>query len=170
MILSQSCLRTLEDAFSNVTASFALQGCPPLDETNWTTWPLEKKRKCLVRFYGEKWTELRAWDTDEFPSNMPRRFDDMVRDLKMRCDKRGIRLIFFASPLASDAPDRVNPAIWRQIEDLGRRVQELGAEFYDFRCVYPDEKFRDTGHLLRSASYEFTKKFYAEVLKLPVGE
>ena len=39
-----------------------------------------------------------------------------------------------------------------------------------YRAACPDNKFRDAGHLLHSSAYEFTKKFYAEVLKLPVGE
>ena len=45
----------------------------------------------------------------------------------------------------------------------------MGIEYYDYRAACADNKFRDAGHLLRSSAYEFTKKFYAEVLKLPIG-
>ena len=33
-----------------------------------------------------------------------------------------------------------------------------------------DDQFRDAGHLLRRSAYDFTKKFYAEVLKNPAGK
>ena len=53
---------------------------------------------------------------------------------------------------------------------VSAHVREMGVEYYDFRTACPDDQFRDAGHLLRRSAYEFTKKFYAEVLKLPVGE
>ena len=56
-----------------------------------------------------------------------------------------------------------------------------GARLFNFRFLLTvplaaglqlllDDQFRDAGHLLRRSAYDFTKKFYAEVLKLPVGK
>jgi len=140
--------------------------------TNWTTFSPEKKHESLAFFFGKNYLTPMTWDVEsaEYPRGMMLSFDKMVCDMKRRCEKRGIRLILFASPLPSDAPDRVNPAIWKQIEDLGAHVRSLGCEYYDFRRAVPDDQFRDPSHLLRSGSYAFTKRFYAEILKIPVGE
>ena len=86
----------------------------------------------------------------------------MIGDMKARCAKRNIRLILVATPLASDYPDRNA----QRLTDVAARVRALGVEYCDFRLACADEKFRDAGHLLPSSSYEFTKRFYAEVLKI----
>jgi len=140
---------------------------------NWTLWTPEKKRSYMNLCYGKKdWYAPKRWDSDtkQFPKDLMARFDEMVLDIKARCAKRGIRLIFFAAPLTTETPDRVNPAVWEQVETIKKRVQGLGCEYYDFRLAYPDTSFHDVHHILRSTSYDFTKRFYTEILKLPVGE
>ncbi len=152
---------------------FPKQETPPPEAPNWTTWSPERKRACMIRSYdGTDWNVPKRWDSDtkQFPKDLMACFDEMVLDIKARCAKRGIRLIFFAAPLSSETPDRVNPAIWEQGEAIKKRVQGLGCEYYDFRLAYPDTRFRDVHHILRSTSYDFTKRFYTEILKLPVGE
>ena len=94
----------------------------------------------------------------------------MVADMKARCDKRGIRLIFFAAPLASDSLDRNIPFVHQSISSVAEKIRMMGVEYYDYRMALPDNKFRDAEHLLPSSAYGFTKKFYEDVLKQPVGK
>ncbi len=145
----------------------------PAEGLNWTMVAPERKRVHMRWFYNLKtWYVPEMWEfgRNPFPEDFMMRFDEMVLDMKARCAKRGIRLIFFAPPLTTETPSRANPLIWKQCEELKKRVRALGCEYYDFRCDYPDDRFRDDHHILRSTSYEFTKRFYSEILKLPVGE
>ena len=102
-----------------------------------------------------------------YPSGWRKRFDEMVLDMKARCERRGIRLVLVATPVSSQGATRTNAAVWEHVSDMAARVRALGVEYCDFRTACPNEKFRDAGHLLPSSSYEFTKRFYAEVLKIP---
>ena len=159
----------LFEAFLRSGCDYSFREEVPQEVSNWTTRARERREVYLkVLWYSNGVPP--DWDSEAFPRDWQTRFYEMVADMKARCDKRGIRLVFFASPLASDYPDRNDPLVYRRISDVAARVRSMGVEYYDYRTTCPDNKFRDAGHLLRSASYEFTKKFYAEVLKLPVGE
>ena len=163
----------MTEALLNVGMRFPKQAIPPPEAPDWTTWSPEKKRARVILFQREMtWYVPEMWESgrNPFPKDFMTRFDEMVLDMKARCAKRGIRLIFFASPLTTDSSNRANPLIWKQGEDLKNRVRALGCEYYDFRCAYADDRFLDDNHLLRSTSYDFTKRFYTEILKLPVGE
>jgi len=155
------------------SVKFITQEGVPLETPNWTTLAPKRKRARMLRSWEDRsWYVPEMWESgrNPFPKDFMARFDEMVLDMKARCAKRGIRLIFFASPLATDTPSRANPLIWKQGEELKNRVRALGCEYYDFRSAYPDDRFRDDHHILRSTSYDFTKRFYTEILKLPVGE
>ena len=149
---------------------FGFRETPPPEFPNWATRPAEE-RKRLLTFCGVNTRRFRSSDimSDEYPHDWLNRILDRVRDMKARCDRHSVRLILFASPVASDANERTNPDTWRLVTEFAARVRALGVEYCDFRTACPDEKFRDAGHLLRSSSYEFTKRFYAEVLKISVG-
>ncbi len=171
--IPMSYLEIAKEVLLNAGMSFPKPAIPPPEAPDWTTWSPERKRSYMNLCYGKKdWYAPKRWDSDtkQFPKDLMARFDEMVLDIKARCEKRGIRLIFFAAPLTTETPDRVNPAVWEQVDNIKKRVLGLGCEYYDFRLAYPDTRFHDVHHLLRSTSYDFTKRFYTEILKLPVGE
>ena len=143
---------------------FGFRETPPPEVPNWATRPAEE-RKRLQTSQVVNVSRFRLSDivSDEYPHDWLNRILDRVRDMKARCDRHGVRLILFASPVASDAHERTNLDTWGLVTKLATRVRALGVEYCDFRLACPDEKFRDAGHLLRSSSYEFTKRFYAEV-------
>jgi len=137
---------------------------PPPEVPNWATRRTEKKADLQKpRDANARPFQLADIASDEYPHNWQNQILDRVRDMKARCDRHGVRLILFAAPLASDCDERTNPGTWALVTEFATRVRALGVEYYDFRLACPDEKFRDAGHLLRSSSYEFTKRFYAEV-------
>ena len=143
---------------------------PPPEVPNWTTRTAEERANLMKPMDPNARTFRRAGNAFvDYPHDWQSRVLDMIRDMKERCDRHGVRLILFAAPLASDAGERTNPDTWALVTEFAARVRALGVEYCDFRLAYPDEKFRDAGHLLLSTSYEFTKRFYAEVLKIPVG-
>lgn len=104
-----------------------------------------------------------------YPPGWRQRFEEMVLDMKARCDRRGIRLVLVAPPVSSQSALRTNAAVWQHVSDMAERVRELGVEHDDFRTACPDEMFHDEGHLMRRSAYAFTRKFYEDVLRLPVG-
>ena len=163
-------LAIVREALLHPNCTYALAEEPKGEVPDWTTRTKEEKESYLKRFYTPAGILETQWDSDAFPRDWQNRFYEMVADMKARCDKRGIRLILFAAPLASQYPDRNDPLIYRRISSVAEKIRSMGIEYYDYRAACPDNKFRDAGHLLRSSAYEFTKKFYAEVLKLPVGK
>lgn len=157
----------LRTTLTHPNNKFGFRETPPPEVPNWATRRaeervnLQKPRDANARPF-----QLADIASDEYPHNWQARVLDMIRDMKARCDRRGVRLILFASPLASDADARTSPDRWALVTDFATRVRALGVEYCDFRLACADEKFRDAGHLLPSSSYEFTKRFYAEVLKI----
>ena len=158
------------EIFSHASWDFSIAGEPPEDDHVWTELPEARQKAFFAHNYGASWQTPAAWDSVAYPVDWQTRFYEMVADMKARCDRHGVRLILFASPLASQDPGRSIPGIAQRISDVAARVREMGVEYYDYRTACPDDQFRDAGHLLRRSAYEFTKKFYEEVLKLPVGE
>ncbi len=147
---------------------FSFRETPPPEVQNWATRRAEERANLQKpRDANARPFQLADIASDEYPHDWQARVLDMIRDMKARCDRRGVRLILFASPLASDA--RTSPDRGALVTEFAARVRALGVEYCDFRTVCADEKFRDSDHLLRSSSYEFTKRFYVEVLKIPVG-
>ena len=149
---------------------FGFRETPPPEVQNWATRRAEERANLQKpRDANAHPFQLADIASDEYPPDWQARVLDMIRDMKARCDRHGVRLILFASPLANDAAERTNPDSWTLVTEFATHVRALGVEYCDFRTACADEKFRDAGHLLRSSSYEFTKRFYAEVLKIPVG-
>ena len=161
--------RVAIDVLCHASRFYDLATDAPPEVPDWTTRTEEEKWSYLKDFYEPAGILETQWDSDAFPRDWQDRFCEMVADMKARCDKRGVRLIFFASPLASDYPDRNNAFVYQRISSVAEKIRSMGIEYYDYRAACPDNKFRDAGHLLRSSAYEFTKKFYAEVLKQTVS-
>ena len=160
----------LRTVLMNPSKHFTFCSKPPPEIPDWTT-RSKAERMDHLKHMGVVARRFQMSDAtfDDYPHNWLNRLLDIIRDMKTRCDRHGIRLILFASPIASDANERTNPAVWNLTTKFAARIRKMGVEYYDFRTAYTDEKFRDSAHLLRSSSYEFTKRFYAEVLKIPVG-
>ncbi len=158
------------EIFSHASWDFSIAGKPPEDDCVWTKLPEARQQAFFVHNYGASWRTPAAWDSDAYPQGWQIRFYEMVADMKARCDRNGVRLILFASPLASQDPGRSIPVIAQRITSVAEKIRSMGIEYYDFRTACSDDQFRDAGHLLRRSAYDFTKKFYAEVLKLPIGE
>ena len=157
------------EVFSHASWKFAIAGELPENDRVWTELSEARQQAFFAHNYGASWQTPAAWDSEAYPADWQMRFYEMVADMKARCDRHGVRLILFASPLASQDPGRSIPGIARRISDVAAHVREMGVEYYDYRTACPDDQFRDAGHLLRSSAYEFTKKFYAEVLKQTVS-
>ena len=154
---------------------FWLRQSSPSDSIDWVTrmngWTKEERDYYLKDEENFGRLPSNDWDSETvFPKNWRKWFDEKLLDMKARCERHGVRLILFASPNPRQCAGRVNPGIYQRVSDLAAHVREMGVEYYDFRTACPDDQFRDAGHLLRRSAYEFTKKFYAEVLKLPVGK
>ena len=149
---------------------FQLASDVPPDSKPWPTWTPDRKEIAMRGLYGRNWRTPFDWDSDCYLPDWRERFFGLVKDLQARCARHGVRLVFIMTPLASDDPGRTNPLIWNRISDMAERLREMGCECHDYRTACPDDKFRDSGHLLRSSAHEFTRRFYADVLKLPVGE
>ena len=158
------------DVLSHASGLYVLTCDAPPEEPDWTTLSPRRQEDFFVHNYGKDWRVTQDWASSDYPKNWQEAFFAMVRDMKVRCSRHGVRLIFYAAPLASNDPNRTNPVVYRRISSVAEKIRSMGIEYYDYRAACPDNKFRDAGHLLRSAAYEFTKKFYAEVLKLPVGK
>lgn len=109
------------------------------------------------------------WERD-YPRGWRQELEKMALDIKARCDRRGVRFILFASPLSRQSSWRTHPVRWKMVSDAVERLKSAGLEYHDYRTACTDDKFRDSNHLLPSSSYVFTKKFYEEVLHMPVGE
>ena len=158
----------LKEVLSRPNCEYQFIDPPPMTNVpDWTTRTKDEKWSYLKGFYTTRGVRETQWESDAFPLDWQSCFYGMVSDMKARCAKRNIRLILVATPLASDNPDRTDPNRGQRITDLATRVRAFGVEYCDFRLACPDEKFRDAGHLLPRSSYEFTKRFYAEVLKIP---
>lgn len=142
---------------------FSMRETPPPEVPNWTTRTAKEREQ--FNKTGDAW-RFRMADvaSNAYPHDWQNRLLEMIRDMKARCDRHGVRLILFASPVASDCPDRTNPDVWEMASSFAVRVRALGVEYLDYRLSCPDEKFRDSGHLLPSASAEFTRRFYREIL------
>lgn len=170
--IPMSKLEILEEVFLQWRGKTRLTVRPFSETPRWTTFSSEEKEASLANYWGKDYLKPRMWDVNSagYPRGLKESLDNMICDIKKRCEERGIRLIFFAAPLPSEAPDRANPVIWKQGEDWGAHVRSLGCEYYDFRRSVPDDQFMDAGHLLPSGAYAFTKWFNTEILKLPVGE
>ena len=155
--------------------NFWLRESPPADSIDWVTrmngWTKEERDYYLRQEEEDGRSARNDWESEDvFPKDWQTCVYKMLLDMKARCEKHGVRLILFAAPVSSQSADRTNPRAYQRISDVAARVREMGIEYYDFRTACPDNQFRDAGHLLRRSAYDFTKKFYAEVLKLPVGE
>ena len=155
--------------------NFWLRESPPADSIDWVTrmngWTKEERDYYLKAEADAGQTPSNDWDSETiFPKNWRKWFDEKLLDMKARCEEHGVRLVLFASPVSSQSSDRTNPRVYQNVSDIAAHVREMGIEYYDFRTACLDNQFRDAGHLLRRSAYEFTKKFYEDVLKLPVGE
>jgi hypothetical protein len=157
------------DVLCHASAAYFLNGEAPPEAPDWTTWTPERQIEIMKHFYGENWWQTSEDDSPELVRDWQTRFFEMVADMKARCNRHGVRLIFLATPLASNDPGRANAVVSNRVSAVAEKIRSMGIEYYDYRAACPDNKFRDAGHLLRSASYEFTKTFYAEVLKQTVG-
>ena len=106
------------------------------------------------------------WDSGEvLPRDWREQVEAMALDMKARCERRGVRLILFAAPLASQCPFRTNPVIWRQVTEMAARLRARGIDYRDFRRACSDDQFIDAHHLMRGPSAAFTKKFCEEALQ-----
>lgn len=136
---------------------------PPGQVAGWTTRTKQEQELNIARQYCKDFHS--DWKTG-YPEGWQDVFLWMVGDIKNRCDAHGVRLICFAAPLTSASPARTNRMIWERESRMIDRVKAIGVEYYDFRLACADCRFRDSHHLLRDYSYEFTKRFFCDVLKL----
>lgn len=141
---------------------FSFDEVPPEQVPDWTTRTKEEQESNIIGQYGKV---LADWKTG-YPRDWQNTFLELIKDIKMRCEKHGVHLICFAAPLTSASPARANQIIWERESKMIERVKSLGIDYRDFRLSCEDKEFRDSHHLLRNSSYEFTKKFFRDVLKL----
>ena len=175
MQMPMSALALVTEILLYPNRDFWLRQSSPADSIDWVTrmngWTKEERDYYLKDEENFGRLPSNDWDSETvFPKNWRKWFDEKLLDMKVRCEKQGVRLVLFAAPVSSQSSDRTNPRVYQNVSDVAARVRELGIEYYDFRTACPDNQFRDAGHLLRRSACDFTKKFYAEVLKLPVGE
>lgn len=147
---------------NHTSQEFSFDEVPPGQVPDWTTRTKEEQESNIIGQYGKIRSD---WKTG-FPEMWQNTFLWMVEDIKKRCDAHGVRLICFAAPLTSASPARTDQMIWERESRMIERVKAIGVEYYDFRLECADNKFRDSHHLLRNSSYEFTKRFFRDVLKL----
>ena len=136
----------------------------PWEVPNWTTWDPERKKACFRNLYGAGWQTPQDWDSPIYPPHWRGHLFSLILDMKARCDRHGVRLIFLATPLASDDPGRTNPVVRDRVSAVAEKIRSMGIEYYDYRTAYPDEKMRDAGHLLLASAREFTERFLREVV------
>lgn len=147
----------------HLKSRFELSVVRPPDPPNWTTWTPERKEACFKSLYGPNWRTPLDWDSDIYPANWRERFLDLVRDVKARCERHGVRLVFVATPLTSDDPGRTNPLVWNRISEIAEQIRGLGCEYYDTRADYADDKFCDAGHVLSTTAADWTRKLYRKI-------
>ena len=136
----------------------------PWEVPNWTTWDPERKKACFRNLYGAGWQTPQDWDSPIYPPHWREHLFSLILDMKARCDRHGVRLVFLATPLASDDPGRTNPVVRDRVSAVAEKIRSMGIEYYDYRTAYPDEKMRDAGHLLLASAREFTERFLREVV------
>ena len=147
---------------NHTSQDFSFDEVPPGQVPDWTTRTKEEQESNIIGQYGK----IRSDWKNGYPDGWQNAFLWMVEDIKRRCDAHGVRLICFAAPLASASPARTDRMIWERESQMIERVKAIGVEYYDFRLECADNEFRDSHHLLRNSSYEFTKRFFHDVLKL----
>lgn len=147
---------------NHTSQDFSFDEVPPGQVPDWTTRTKEEQESNIIGQYGK----IRSDWKNGYPDGWQNAFLWMVEDIKRRCDAHGVRLICFAAPLTSASPARTDRMIWERESQMIERVKAIGVEYYDFRLECADNKFRDSHHLLRNSSYEFTQKFFRDVLKL----
>jgi len=147
---------------SHCSQDFTLDEIPPDQVPDWTTRTKEEQESNLIGQYGKT---LGDWKTG-YASDWQEVFLWMVADIKKRCDDHGVQLICFAAPLTTASPARANPTAWERETKMIERVKALGIEYYDFRLDCADNLFRDSHHLLKNSSYDFTSRFFNKVLKV----
>ena len=147
---------------NHTSQEFSFDEIPPGQVPDWTTRTKEEQESNIIGQYGK----MRSDWKEGYPDGWQNAFLWMVEDIKRRCDAHGVRLICFAAPLASASPARTDQIIWERESQMIERVKAIGVEYYDFRLECADNEFRDSHHLLRNSSYEFTKKFFHDVLRL----
>ena len=147
---------------NHTSQEFSFDEIPPGQVPDWTTRTKEEQESNIIGQYGK----MRSDWKEGYPDGWQNAFLWMVEDIKRRCDAHGVRLICFAAPLTSASPARTDQIIWERESQMIERVKAIGVEYYDFRLECADNEFRDSHHLLRNSSYEFTKKFFHDVLKL----
>lgn len=147
---------------NHTSQSFSFDEMPPGQVQDWTTRTKDEQESNIIGQYGRIRSD---WKTG-YPEEWEGAFLWMVGDIKRRCDAHGVRLICFAAPLTSASPARTDQYMWERESRMIEHVKALGVEYYDFRLVCADNEFRDSHHLLRNSSYEFTKRFFRDILKL----
>ena len=147
---------------NHTSQDFSFDEVPPGQVPDWTTRTKEEQESNIIGQYGK----IRSDWKNGYPDGWQNAFLWMVEDIKRRCDAHGVRLICFAAPLASASPARTDQIIWERESQMIERVKAIGVEYYDFRLECADNEFRDSHHLLRNSSYEFTQRFFHDVLKL----
>lgn len=147
---------------NHTSQDFSFDEVPPGQVPDWTTRTKEEQESNIIGQYGK----IRSDWKNGYPDGWQNAFLWMVEDIKRRCDAHGVRLICFAAPLTSASPARTDRMIWERESQMIERVKAIGVEYYDFRLECADNEFRDSHHLLRNSSYEFTQRFFHDVLKL----
>lgn len=146
----------------HTSQNFSFDEIPPEQVPDWTTRTKDEQESNIVGQYGKIPSD---WETG-YPKDWQNTFLRMVDDIKKRCEKHDVHLICFAAPLTSASPARANRMIWDRESKMIERVKSLGVDYYDFRLSCEDTLFRDSHHLLKNSSYEFTKRFFRDALKL----
>lgn len=159
--MPESVLTLAYEVLTNTGHDFHILEKPPEEVPNWTTRTKEEQKSNILHQYG---VNPEVWDPALYPEEWEASLLKMVSYMKNRCERYGIRFICFAAPLTSQSPARANKVVWDRETAIIEKVRDLGCEYYDFRLSVPDNKFRDSHHLLKSTSYDFTKKFYRDVL------
>ena len=132
----------------------------PTDDVPWTGRTAEEKAVHLANAYSP--SALKELKTLKNADGLTY---ELVMRAKAICDRHGIRLVLFASPLVSENPERTQPALYsRSLEALIGRIKALGIDYLDFRAAVSDDQFRDATHLSCEGSYNFTRQFCDTIL------
>ena len=160
--LPVSILRLAVYVLRHASDDFSLDEKPPEQVPDWTTRTKEEQMSNIIGQYGKTPSDWKTGFADDWQDSLLW----MIGDMKRRCELHGVKLICFAAPLTTASPSRNNIMLWERETRLIERVKALGIEYYDFRTSCADNLFRDSHHLLKNTSYDFTKRFFKEVLKL----
>ena len=89
-----------------------------------------------------------------------------VSAVKEVCDRRGIELLLFASPLAADDPGRTCPELYRDCSEIVGEIRAMGVAYADLSASCPDSMFMNSDHLHEEGAEKFTEAFFDAMAKL----